>query len=108
MSAAWEKLETHVVDGVFPLQRCVGSSDYSGVFLTHSATHAPSAVALKLVRFVPTEADAQLSRWLAAADLSHPHLIRIFKVGQCHVGGLHYLYALMEYAEQNLAQLLEQ
>ena len=108
MSAAWANLETHVVDGVFPLLRCVGSSDHSGVFLTHSANHAPSAVALKLVHFVPAEADAQLSRWLAAADLSHPHLIRIFKVGQCHVGGLHCLYALMEYAEQNLAQLLEQ
>ncbi len=39
---------------------------------------------------------------------SHPHLIRIFKAGRCYVGGLHCLYALMEYAEQNLEQLLEQ
>ncbi len=69
MSAAWAKLETHVVDGVFPLRRCIGSSDHSGVFLTDSGNHAPSTVALKLVRFVPAEADMQLSRWLAAADL---------------------------------------
>lgn len=70
--------------------------------------HATSAAALKLVRIDPTFADAQLSRWAAAADLSHPHLIRIFEVGQCHVGELHCLYVLMEYAEENLAQLLEQ
>ncbi|MEJ1963810.1 MAG: hypothetical protein WDO56_20500 [Gammaproteobacteria bacterium] len=34
-------------------------------------------------------------------------MIRIFEAGRCQVGGLHYLYAVMEYADQNLAQLLE-
>jgi TonB family protein len=108
MSAAWTDLEGHAVNGVFPLRRCIASSEYSGVFITESAKHAPSAVALKLVRIDPTFADAQLSRWVAAADLSHPHLVRIFEAGECDIGELHCLYALMEYAEQNLAQLLEQ
>src|SRR5688572_18755114 len=108
MSAAWGELETQVVNGVYPLNRCVGSSDHSGVFLTQSATHSPSAVALKLVPFLPVSADKQLAQWRAAVDLSHPHLVRIFEAGECHVGGLHCLYALMEYAEENLAQLLEQ
>jgi TonB family protein len=108
MSAGWAELETHVVNGAFPLHRCVGSSDHSGVFLTQSANHAPSAVALKLIPFVPDSAHTQLSRWRAAVNLSHPHLIRIFEAGECEVGGQHCLYALMEYAEQNLAQQLEQ
>jgi TonB family protein len=108
MSAVWTNLEGHVVNGALPLHRCIASSDRSGVFITESAMHAPSAVTLKLVRVDPTFADAQLSRWAAAADLSHPHLIRIFEVGQCHVGELHCLYVLMEYADENLAQLLEQ
>lgn len=108
MSAIWTTLEGHVVNGVLPLHRCIASSDHSGVFVTESAMHAPSAFALKLVRIDPPFADAQLSRWAAAADLSHPNLIRIFEVGQCHVGELHCLYVLMEYADENLAQLLEQ
>jgi TonB family protein len=108
MSADWAKLEAHVVNGAFPLQRCVGSSDHGGVFLTQSATHAASTAALKLIRYDPASADAQLARWRAAVDHSHPHLIRIFEAGECHVDGLHCLYVLMEYAEQNLAQLLEQ
>jgi len=108
MSVVWTDLEGHVVNGVFPLHRCIASSDHSGVFTTESAKHAPFAVALKLVRIDPTAADAQLSRLVAAAELSHPHLIRIFETGQCQVGELHCLYALMEYADQNLAQLLKQ
>jgi hypothetical protein len=107
MSAVWTKLETHVVNGAFPLQRCVGSTDHSGVFLTQATKHAPSAVALKLVPFDPESAEAQLSRWRAAVELSHPHLVRIFEVGECRVDGLHYLYARMEFADQTLAQVLE-
>lgn len=108
MSTGWAKLETHVVNGVFPLQRCIGSSDRSGVFLTQSAKFSSPTLALKLVRFATSgTAGAQLSRWRAAADLSHPHLIRIFESGECQVDGEHYLYVLMEYAEENLAQLLQ-
>ena len=107
MSERWSTLETHVVNGVFPLQRCVGSTDHSGVFLTQSTPHAPSAVALKLVPFDPPSASAQLARWQSAVELSHPHLLRMFEAGQCRVDGLDYLYARMEFADQTLAQVLE-
>ncbi|MEJ1963809.1 MAG: hypothetical protein WDO56_20495 [Gammaproteobacteria bacterium] len=49
MSDAWANLEGHVVNGVFPLLRYLGSSSHSGVFLTRSANHEPPDVALKLV-----------------------------------------------------------
>ena len=107
MSAAWTKLEGHAINGVLPLRRCIASSDHSGIFSTDSAGHSPSTVVLKLVRIDPTSADVQLSRWLAATALSHPHLIRIFEAGQCHVDGLDCLYVLMEYADENLAQILK-
>jgi TonB family protein len=42
-----------------------------------------------------------------AADLSHPHLIRIFETGIYQFDGVHHLYAVMEYADQTLAQLLQ-
>jgi TonB family protein len=107
MSAVWEKLETHVVDGAFPLQRCIGSTDHGGVFLTQSAEYAAADLALKLNPLDTKSAQAQLARWRAATRLSHPHLLRIFKVGVCQLDGTHYLYVLMEYADQTLAQVLE-
>ncbi|MET0291361.1 MAG: TonB family protein [Steroidobacteraceae bacterium] len=108
MSADWAQLETHVVNGAFPLQRCVGSTDHSGVFLTQATKHAPSAVALKLVPDTADSSEALLDAWRVAAGLSHPHLLRIFEVGRCLLGGSDYLFARMEFAEQTLAQLLEQ
>jgi TonB family protein len=107
MSAVWASLETHVVDGAFPLQRCVGSTDHSGVFLTQSAQHAPADLALKLIPLDTKSAQAQLARWRVATRLSHLHLLRIFQVGVCQLDGTHYLYVLMEYADQTLAQVLE-
>ena len=107
MSAVWAKLETHVVDGAFPLQRCIGSTDHGGVFLTQSAEYPGADLALKLIPLDTKSAQAQLARWRAATRLSHPHLLRIFKVGVCQLDGVHYLYVLMEYADQTLAQVLE-
>ena len=107
MSEVWTQWEGHVVNGVFPLLRCVGTSDHSGVYLTARPGHEDSPhAALKLVPAIPTLTEAQLSHWNAAADLHHPHLIRLFDTGRCQLGDSQFLFAVMEYAEQNLAQLL--
>jgi TonB family protein len=106
MNELWTQWEGHVINGIFPLRRCLGSSDHSGVFLPEYATqHLPNA-ALKLVPVIPTLAESQLSQWRAAAALSHPRLLPVFDTGRCQLGDLHFLYAVMEYADQNLAQLL--
>jgi TonB family protein len=107
MSEVWAQLEGRVVNGTFPLHRCLGSSDHSGVFLTeYPAQNLPRA-ALKLVPVIPTLAESQLSHWHAAAAVAHPNLIRLFEAGRCQLAGLHYLYVIMDYAEQNLGQLLQ-
>jgi TonB family protein len=106
MSEVWTQLEGRVVNGTFPLHRCLGSSDHSGVFLTEYAPQNLPRAALKLVPAIPTLAESQLSHWHAAAVL-HPQLIRLFEAGRCQLGGLHYLYVVMDYAEQNLGQLLQ-
>src|ERR1700722_4945278 len=106
MSETWTRWEGQSVNGAFPLRRCLGSSDHSGVFLTEYAEQNLPNVALKLVPAIPTLADSQLSHWSAAASLEHPNLIRLFETGRCQLGGSHYLYVVMDYAEQNLAQLL--
>ena len=105
-SELWSRWEGQSVNGAFPLRRCLGSSDHSGVFLTGYAEQNLPNVALKLVPAIPTLAESQLSHWAAAAKVEHPNLIRLFETGRCQFGGSHYLYVVMDYAEQNLAQLL--
>jgi len=107
MKAAWASLEGHTIGGVFPLIRLLGSSDRSAVFLSSAATRTPSDVVLKLVPAVAGQVESLLARWRAATSLDHPHLLRLFEAGECELGGQRYLYSVMEYAEQNLAQLLE-
>jgi serine/threonine protein kinase len=103
MSDVWAKLEGHAINGVYPLLRHLGSTNHSVVFLTGSR----SELALKLVPCVPALAELQLARWRASAALQHPRLIEIVDAGQCQIGGRHFLYVVTEYADQNLAQLLE-
>lgn len=105
-SELWSRWEGQSVNGAFPLRRCLGSSDHSGVFLTGYPEQNLPNVALKLVPAIPTLAESQLSHWAAAARLEHPNLIRLLETGRCQLGGSHYLYVVMDYAEQNLAQLL--
>lgn len=95
----------HVVNGAFPLGRYLGCSDHSGVFLTQSATHS-SELAIKLVPTNRALAESLLPRWKRAGGLTHPHLLRLIEWGGCQLEGLPYLYAVMEYADQTLAQLL--
>jgi TonB family protein len=108
MTEVWTKWEGHVINGVFLLRRLLSVSDHSAVFLTeYKAQNLPNA-ALKLVPANPTLAQAQLSRWTTAATLSHPHLIRLLETGRCQLGGLQFLFVVMEYAEQTLSQILRQ
>src|SRR5271165_1578196 len=104
-SEVWTKWQGHVINGVFQLGRCLGCSDHSGVFLTKSAAR-PSEVAIKLVPINRVLAESLLPRWKRAGGLTHPHLLRLLEWGGCQLDGLPYLYAVMEYADQTLAQLL--
>ena len=106
MSEVWTRWQGHVINGVFPLGRYLGCSDHSGVFLTKSAARGPSEVAVKLVPTNRALAESQLPRWKRAGGLAHPHLLRLLEWGGCQLDGLPYLYTVMEYADQTLAQLL--
>jgi TonB family protein len=104
MTEDWTKWESQVVNGTFPLLRFLGKSDHSVVFLTE--VQGSASAAIKLVPADPLQTEAQLSNWRAVATLSHPHLIRLYDVGQCQLGGFPFLFVVMEYAEQTLAQIL--
>jgi serine/threonine protein kinase len=105
-ASSWTVLEGHVVDGIFPLRRFLGGSNHSAVFLTEYKSQNLTDAAIKFIRADTSRADAKLLQWQAAARLSHPHLLRLFHSGRCQFGGKDFLFVVMEYAEQTLAQVL--
>ena len=106
MSEAWKRWEGQVVDGVFPLVRYLGGSDHSAVFLTVRSAAAPQKFAIKLIPGDSPEAETQLGRWKKSAKLADPHLIRLYESGRCELEGTPLLYAVMEFAEEDLSQIL--
>jgi TonB family protein len=108
MSEVWAKWEGQVINGVFPLRRLLGVSDHSGVFLSdYKARNLPDT-AIKLTPANAAGAEAQLAQWRAIAALAHPRLMRLIAMGRCQLGGHQFLFVVMEYAEQNLSQILSQ
>jgi eukaryotic-like serine/threonine-protein kinase len=108
MSELWAKWQGQVINGVFPLRRLLGYSDHSGVFLTEFKAGNVADAALKLVPAAGAAANSQLALWQETAALSHPHLIRLFESGRCELGGLQFIFVVMDYADQTLAQILPQ
>ena len=104
----WKTWEGRVVDGKFPLRQWLGGTEHSAVFLTERPGQASSKAAIKLIAADGAEAERQLSHWRAAAQLSHPHLIRIYEAGRCRLDTTPLLYVVMEYAEEDLSQILPQ
>jgi TonB family protein len=108
MSEAWKQWEGQVVAGHFPLRQYLGGSDHSAVFLTEHGEQEPQKAAIKLVPADPANAELQLSRWKIAAQFFHPHLLRLFQMGRCEMDNVALLYLVMEYASENLSQILPQ
>jgi TonB family protein len=106
MSEAWSQWEGHVINGEFHLQKYLGGSEQSAVFLTEDRGQEPQLAAIKLIASDPASAELQLLRWGLAQRLSHPHLIRLLRKGRCRLDNREMIFAVMEYAEENLAQIL--
>jgi TonB family protein len=106
MRDIWKQWEGRVVDGKFPLQRVLGGSDRSAVFLTQYGQGAAERAVIKLVLAEPSRAEAQILRWKVATKLPAPGLIRIFTMGQSKVDATELLYIVMECADEDLAQIL--
>jgi eukaryotic-like serine/threonine-protein kinase len=108
MTEASKQWEGQIVEGIFPLRQYLGGSDHSAVFLTEYGGGEPQKAAIKLFPSDPATAGLQLSGWELAAQLSHPNLLRLFRSGRCRIDGNDLLYLVMEYAEEDLSQILPQ
>ncbi len=106
MSEAAKQWEGQIVEGIFPLREYLGGSDHSAVFLTEYGEGAPQKAALKLLPADSSTADLQLASWESVAQLSHPNLLRLFRCGRCRIDGNDLLYVVMEFAEEDLSQIL--
>jgi TonB family protein len=105
VTQVWPDWHDAVINGVYPLQRILYGSESSAVFLTEGNAQT-TAAAIKIVAIERVLPDLQLRHWKTAAALSHPHLTRLLDSGHCQVGGQQFLFVVMEYAEQTLAQVL--
>jgi TonB family protein len=105
-AAARDSWVGRVIDGRFSLLQWLGSSDWSHVFLTELEGQGSQRAAIKLMSAYASESGAHLSRWQVATTLSHPHLMRLFHTGRCQINSAPLIYAVMEYAEEDLAQIL--
>ena len=106
MTEAWKQWEGQVVNGEFHLRHYLGGGEHGAVFLTERGVPELQKAAIKLIPAPPEYPEHQLSRWRLAAKLSHPHLIRLFQMGHCNLGKKELLYVVMEYAEEDLSQIL--
>ena len=102
---SWCEWEGLTIDGRFALQRHLGGTERSAVFLADA--RGAGNTALKIV-LDPEDPEALLARWEQMASLSHPGLVRVFGMGRCRFGGSQLAYLVMEYAEENLSEVLQQ
>src|SRR6266705_3407545 len=107
MSFSWKQYEGQVINNTFPLQRYLGGSRESAVFLTQLAGPQSSRAVLKLIP-EGASVDLQLSLWRRASKLTHPKLLQLYQGGRCRLADMDLLYVIMEYAEENLSEILPQ
>jgi TonB family protein len=107
MSDVWKECEGQVIDNRFRLRHFLGGTDDSAVFFTHLADPQTQKAAIKFIPAGPT-ADLQLSLWRRSMQLVHPNLLRIFAIGRCRLDNRDRLYVVMEYAEEDLSQIIPQ
>jgi hypothetical protein len=100
----WQQWEGRVINGRFPLRQYLGGSEQSAVYLTEIDG---SKAAIKLIPADAAQAQIRLSRWELASKLSHPHLLRILHTGCWRADDERdMLFAVMELADENLAEIL--
>ena len=101
----WKQCEGELAGGEFPLERYLDGSEGSALFLSRFAS---GRAVIKLVLASQAQAAELVERWNRAATLHHPHLVRIFAAGTWTLEGMPLAYFVMEYAEENLAEVLRE
>jgi TonB family protein len=97
-----------IIDGRFALLEWLGGSGSNGIFLTELNGSQSQKAVIKLVSADSGELDRLVVGWAATASLSHPRLMKIFHSGRSQIDGINVAYAVTEYAEEILSQIIPQ
>lgn len=103
MTENWQQWTGSVVADDIPLLEYLGGSGTTAVF---STTFSGQKAAVKLIAIEEAKLESRLERLHAAEKLGHPHLLKIFRSGRCQLDGKDLLFVVMEFAEENLSQVL--
>jgi TonB family protein len=106
MSEIWKRWEGQVIDHKYQLRHFLGSTDHSAVFCAEYRDPEIRKAAVKFLAADLPNAEQVLADWMRAQQLSHPNLLEIYSVGRCRIEDMDLLYAAMEYAEENLSEIL--
>jgi TonB family protein len=105
VSVLWQHWQGQIVDESFPLLRYLGGNERSAAFQTYYGAEEPRLATIKLVLASWEDGDT-VAQWNRAAQLSHPHLVRLFRAGSYAANGIELYYCVMEHAEEDLASAL--
>ena len=105
-AVAQEIWKGQIIDGKFPLLEWLGGSTHSAVFRTQLPGSSTQPAAIKLIRADRPDAAQQIAAWRELVTLSHSNLLRVFHAGHCQMSGAPWLYVVMDYAEENVDQVL--
>src|SRR2546430_869009 len=108
MPEFWESWEGQWVNEKFPLRVWLGGSHQGAVFLTEPGGQKSHKAAIKLIPGAQSERERVLARARQAAQLSHPHLLRILEVGESQLGGASFVFVVMDFADEDLSQIIPQ
>jgi TonB family protein len=100
------QLEERVVNGRFRLLSWLGGTRTSAVYLTAFDGNPPRMAALKLITASAPDAEIRLAGWKAAAQLSHKNVMGIIDCGHCEIDRKWFVYQVIDYADEILAEIL--
>jgi serine/threonine protein kinase len=108
MSAFWKRWEGQVIDHKYQLHEFRGETDHSAVFRAEYRAPEPRQCAVKFLAADSPHADQVLAEWKRAEQLTHDGLLKIYGVGRCNIEDRELIYVAMEYADENLGEILPQ
>ncbi len=106
IDAIWQQWERRIVNARYPLLQYLGGSKRSAFYLTEIGGNK---AALKLIPAGTPRAAAQTACWRLSGGLSHPNLVKIVELGLWHADQDQDMrFAVMEYCDESLADVLRQ
>ena len=103
--SAWARLEGQLVEGKYRLREMLGEGGFALVFRAdeYDGGEIVGSVAVKLIYpdpEIPREVQAQ--ELVAVLKMEHPFVVSGLSAGICELGGLSWLYLVMELADDTL------